>query len=392
MKIVHTLLRYPPATGGVEEYTRELVERLRADEEDVRVETTSLKTHHPPTTLADPLHDPPYVHRHEAHTFDAVGYPIPYGLKEELLGLPMDILHAHAFWYAPADIAARVAKRRNIPFVFNPYYYNTGNRRTMKWQLYRILYGRSTIAAADAIVVISPQEKDLLTRDGFLFQRTELIPPGIDPQEFTESSASPFLRWGVDSDRVMLFVGRIARSKGLDLLVHALATVKRTVHDAQLAVIGEDFGFRRECELLALKLGVADDITWVGKVSREDLLAAYRHARVLVLPSRYEAFGIVLLEAAASGCPVVATNGSAIPFVVKDGETGLLFAPEESADLAEKIVTILEDSSFAKRLGAQAKERARRDWTWEKSVRALRALYADVLAEKKKEQAAHPAS
>lgn len=379
MRIVHTLLRYPPASGGVEDYTHALVERLRARGEDVRVETTNLKTHHPPALLPAPLDDPPYVHRHTVQTFDAMGYPIPQGLKEEFINLPMDILHAHGFWYAPADIAARAAKRRGIPFVLNPYYYNTDNRRTVKWQLYRILYGRATVAAADAVIVISPFEQGLLREDRFLLPRVELIPPGINPEEFETPAENPFPRWGIRQESVLLFAGRIAKSKGLDLLLRALPGVRRAVSNTHLAIIGEDFGFRRECETLASDLGIRDAVSFLGRVSRRELLAAYRYARVFVLPSRFEAFGIVLLEAGASGCPVVATRSTAIPYVVRDNDTGLLFKPEDADDLARNILAVLQNETLGKRLGATAKNRARTEFRWDKSVEKLHALYTDLL-------------
>lgn len=379
MKIVHTLLRYPPATGGVEQYTHDLVEKLRARGEDVRVETTFLKTHHPPTLLPAPVDDPPHVHRHAAHSFDAIGYPIPEGLKEELGTLPMDILHAHGFWYAPADISARIAHKRRVPFVLNPYYYNTGNRRTMKWQLYRILYGRSTIAAADAVVVISPFEHELLKEDRFLLPRVELIPPGIDPNEFNASQENPFPRWGVKSSHILLFAGRIAQSKGVDLIIRALPIIRRQIPDAHLVLIGEDFGFRESCEELAKMFQVTDAITWAGTVSRADLLGAYRHASVFVFPSRYEAFGIVALEAAASGCPVVATRTSALPYVVQDEKTGVLFAPEQIEELGQKTLALLQHPERARVLGEQGRTRAAQEFSWDRSITKLYRLYEDLL-------------
>lgn len=383
MNVVHTLLRYPPASGGVEEYTRELVERLRALGEDVSVETTNLKIHHPPALLDPVPNDPPYVHRHPARTYDVVGYPIPEGLKEELMDMPMDILHAHAFWYAPADIAARVAQRRNVRFVLNPYYHNTENRRTVKWQLYRILYGKSTVAAADAIVVISPHERDLLRADRFSMQRVELIPPGIDGTMFARRQPNPFPAWGLGDSKILLFAGRIAQSKGVDLLIRAVARVRKNLPKTHLAIIGEDFGFRASCEALAKELGVSAAITWAGKVTRAELLGAYQHAAVFVFPSRYEAFGIVALEASAAGCPVVATNDSAIPFVVRDGKTGLLFEKENVHDLARKIRAVLRNPAMAHTLGKQGSAFAKREFSWDRSAKKLHRLYTELMRTEK---------
>jgi|GEM_PF-1223686 glycosyltransferase involved in cell wall biosynthesis len=382
MKIVHTLLRYPPATGGVEDYAKELVERLRTKGDDVLVETTNLKIHHPPTVF-DPLPvDPPYVHRHDAHTFDSVGYPIPVNLKEELQQMEMDILHAHAFWYAPADIAARVAKHRNIPFVLNTYYYNTDNRRSMKWQLYRILYGRATVAAADAVVVISPYEQELLKRDGFMLDRVELIPPGIEAETFAQKKPNPFLEWNVRAKNILLFAGRIAKAKGVDLLISALPQIIKQIPDTHLVLIGEDFGFRKTCEEQAKRLGVEQFITWTGKTTRDQLIGAYQNATAFVFPSRFEAFGIVLLEAGAAGCPIVATNGSAIPYIVRPEKTGLLFEPENFNDLATKVIQLLKNNNHAKEMAENARCRAHTEFAWEQSVAKLQQLYVDLLKDK----------
>ena len=379
MKIVHTLLRYPPATGGVEEYTKEIVERLRARGEDIRVETTNLKMHHPPTFLDPPPIDPPYVHRHTAKTFDSVGYPIPEYLKDELQEMAMDLIHAHAFWYAPADIAARVAKSRHIPFVLNTYYYNTDNRRTMKWQLYRILYGRSTVAAADAVVVISPYEESLLKKDNFIMQRTELIPPGIDTQEFEKTFANPFPKWKIDSPNILLFAGRIAHAKGVDTLIDAFAKIIKVKNDCHLVIIGEDFGYKNKCEKRIKELGIEKFITWTGKVNRDELLGAYQNAKAFLFPSRFEAFGIVLLEAAACGCPAIATNATAIPYVVKDGKTGLLFEPENAEDLAKKTIQFLQNQELQKELANTASSRAKTEFSWDHSLNKLYNLYNDLV-------------
>lgn len=375
MNITHVSLRYPPASGGVEDYVQNLVERLRAAGDDVDIETTHLRTHHPATFLDGPLNDPPYVRRHPVRTLGPIAYPVPLGLGSKLIAQNSELLHAHGFWYAPADIAARVAKRHGIPFVFNPYY---APRAKPLWRLYRHTVGARTLAAADAVVVISPQEEAALRADGLVPRRVALVPPGIDPTEFAIDRPNPFLARGLIGKRVMLFAGRIARSKGLDLLLHALPGILRVVPEAHIAIAGEDFGDRVTCEQLAQSLGVSTAVTWLGRLSREQLLAAYQHASVFLFPSRYEAFGIAALEAQAAGCPVVATNVSSLPFVIQDEQTGLLFRPEDPDDLAVKVLTLLQNRDLATRLGAAGRERAHRESTWDKSVRTLRALYKDL--------------
>lgn len=376
MRITHVTLRYPPASGGVEDYAKNLVERLRASGDDVTVETTNLRTHHPARFLDGPLNDPLYVRRHPVRTLGPIAYPIPRVLYSQLSTLHSQLIHAHGFWYAPADIAARAARRTKLPFVLNPYYYR---RSKLIWKFYRTLIGNATLSAADAVVVISPQEEAELRWDGVIPKRVECIPPGIELSEFQARQPNPFLSRGLDNTRVLFFAGRIAHAKGIDLLLRALPAILREAPEVHAAFAGEDFGERAELAALADRLGVSRSVTWLGKLPREELIAAYQHANVFVFPSRYEAFGIAPLEAQAAGCPVVATNTASLPFVVRDGETGLLCRPEDPKDLAAKILTLFRDQRLASRLAAAGRERAHREFLWDHSIAKLRTLYAELV-------------
>lgn len=380
MRISQVTLRYPPASGGVEDYVHTLVERLRAAGEDVSVETTALRTHHPATYLDEPLDDPPHVHRHPVRTFRRFAYPVPRGLNSTLETQHSECIHAHGFWYAPADIAARVAHKRGIPFVLSTYF---APREKFFWNLYRTVRGNHTMELADAVVVISPQEEAALRAAGFSPRHVELIPPGINLSEYGPGRPNPFIARGLDEKRILFFAGRTARAKGIDLLIAALPRILRFAQDDErevhLAVAGEDFGELESFKREAQKLGVSNHISWLGKLPREELLAAYQHADVFVFPSRYEAFGIAPLEAQAAGCPVVATNTASLPFVVQHKQTGLLFLPEDVYDLAHNVITILKDRTLAERLGRAGRTRAIREFTWDESVRKLRRLYENLV-------------
>lgn len=377
MRIAHVTLRYPPASGGVEDYTRETVERLRATGDDVTVETTNLRTHHPATTLPEPLGDPPYVHRHTARTLGPMAYPIPRSLSRTLHAARSTLIHAHGFWYAPADIAARVARKRKIPFVLNPYY---APRTKALWRVYRALIGTRTVATADAVVVISPQEEAALRADGFPLRRVALIPPGIEPGEFAPLRQNPFAARGIRSPHILFFAGRVAIAKGIDLLLRALPAILREIPGTHLALAGEDFGDQSTLVALANRLGVSRAASWLGKLPREELLAAYQHAAVFVFPSRHEAFGIAALEAQAAGCPVVATNSSSLPFIVQHEQTGLLFRSEDVGDLARQILRLLYNNQLTQRLATAGRERALRDFPWDANIAKLRSLYNDLVA------------
>lgn len=178
MRILHTCLRYPPATGGVEKYVQELVERTRSIEHhrDVRVLTSKLRTHGPMKELTPEylMDDPMYVQRLQSSKTPLFSYPRLQALNYYIGHHNPDILHGYSFWYQPADIAARYAKKHKIPFIFHPIYYENNIRKKIKWQLYKKYIGVNTFASADVVAVISPYEQSLIEKAGFPVKRFEL--------------------------------------------------------------------------------------------------------------------------------------------------------------------------------------------------------------------------
>lgn len=376
MKVVHTCIRYPPASGGAEIYAREIVQRTRdiSSGRDVRVLTSKLRTHYPASELNPELllDDPIYVQRLHHLATPMFAYPRLQALKYYIGRLKPDILESYGFWYQPADVTARYARRHSIPFIFHPLYYENKTRRKLIWQLYKHTIGRQTFAAAEVVVVISPFERQLIKQAGFAVKRFELVSPGVLIDQYQRPRLNPFLKHKI-SGLVILTVGRVAKGKGLADIMAALPDIIRAVPAAQLVLIGEDFGARKLLRRQARQLGVVDHVHWLGKVEPEELIAAYQHATIFVHPSHYEAFGIVLAEAQAAGIPVVARNVAAVPYVVPDGQTGSLFST--SQELTEHVIKLLQDDSLRRKLGQAGIKHVATNFNWEHSINKLLALY-----------------
>ncbi|MAF80512.1 hypothetical protein CL628_00700 [bacterium] len=386
MRIVHTCLRYPPATGGVERYVQEIAQRTRrvspdaTDQSlrDVRVLTSTMRTHRPISELAREAlqDDPPYVQRLRAKDTPLISYPRLQGLSHYLGHHQPDVVHGHSFWYQPADAAARYARSHDIPFIFHPIYYENALRRKWQWQLYKHTIGRATFAAADVVAVISPFEQELIERSGLPVKRFELISPGVDEAVLTTAQPNPFAEISRRGP-VMLSVSRLSLGKGLKAVFRALPEVLKAVPDAQFVLVGEDFGIQSDLEAAAETLGVTAHVHFAGRLSDMALVGAYQHAALLVHPTQYEAFGIVLAESLAAGTPVVARNVSAVPYVAPDQEVGLLF--EENKELADKLITLLQDRSLRERFGQAGQRRVRENFSWEGSIDKITSLYDELL-------------
>ncbi|MDA1169492.1 MAG: glycosyltransferase family 4 protein [bacterium] len=376
MKILHTALRYPPATGGAEVYVQNIVERTRdiKSNRDVRVLTSAMRTHGPINMLEPEqlLDDPIYVQRLHTSTTPYVSYPRLQALSYYIGHHKPDILESYGFWYQVADTSARYAKKHNIPFIFHPIYYENRVRRKPIWQLYKNTIGKATFKTADVVVVLSEFEKSLIQQSGLPVKRFEIIPPGIDIAAFQNEQENPFTKRSIPGT-ILLSVSRIARAKGLQSVIQALPDISRSIPDAQFVIIGEDFGYADKLRTLARKLGVEDRVHMLGKFSDNELIGAFQNANVFIHASHYEAFGIVLAEAMAAGCPVVARNTTAIPFVVPNEKAGLLFSVH--SELIKSVIRICKDSSLAQSFGAFGKNHVEQNFTWDKSINKLLSIY-----------------
>jgi starch synthase len=158
---------------------------------------------------------------------------------------------------------------------------------------------------------------------------------------------------GLSLEPTILFVGRDFDRKGGDVLLRAFELVRREVAGAKLHLVGAPGRFQQP--------GVVSH----GKVSdRAGLSELYRRARAFCLPSRYEPYGLVLIEAMAHGVPCVGTTVQAIPEILDAGKAGLLVAPGDPAALAAALVRLLVDDRLAEKIGAAGRRRVERDLTW----------------------------
>jgi len=243
-------------------------------------------------------------------------------------------------------------------------------------------------ARADAVVSISSYTSGLLQQIGVPAGRITLLTPGVDiPEEITPLPAER---------PTMVTVARMSdRYKGHDVLLAALAIVRRRVPDVQWVVIG-DGPLRPELEALARAEGVADAVRFLGAVGDDERDTWLRRAVLMAMPSRLpgqgragEGFGIVYLEAAAYGKPVVAGNCAGALDAVLDGVTGLLVDPGDPAAVAEAITTLMLDRELAARLGRAGAERVR-TMSWPDAARRVQERLLGLLGDSSSEDASRP--
>ena len=239
------------------------------------------------------------------------------------------------------------------------------------------------VGCSDAILASSEDERVQLGRlYGAEAERVEVVPPGVDHELFAPGDRrAARARLGLGPGPVLLFVGRIQPLKGADV---AIETAARLGPDTVLLVVGGPSGPDGEAECrrlvaLAADRNLADRVRFVPPQPHGRLAAYYRAADICLVPSRTESFGLVALEAAACGTPVVAAAVGGLQTLVDDGVTGFLVPGRDADAFARCAAELLADPGRAVQMGEAATAATRR-YSWSITAARLRRLYADLNA------------
>jgi len=382
VRVAHVLLRFD-APGGVETNVREVTRRLRAAGEDVEVYASDLydegrwerRSNYAPVVDGVPVHRFAIRKR----LVPGLTMPMMVGLIDALSESGADVIHAHSHRYGHVLEAAAVAERLGIPLVVSTHYHPADRREPpLKRGLLRIqdvVFGMTAYRVAKALVVQTDREAALV-REFAPSRKLRTIAPGIDLSAWSTPEGDRPEGLGLP-DEYFLFVGRVASNKGLPTLLEAIARLDANSR-RPLVLMGRDWGERSRLEARARELGILDFVRFLGHV---DSPTAYRgvirRARALVLPSEWEAFGLVLLEAMAAGTPIVATAVGGVPDVLEEGRAGRLVPYGDSAALAEALRSVVANPTETERLRAAARTRVL-GFDWSVTVDRHRALYREV--------------
>lgn len=238
---------------------------------------------------------------------------------------------------------------------------------------------------SDAIVAVSTAEaRTVVERCGADPARVLVIPPGVDLDEFRPAAPSeerPACPWCGSRAGYVLMAARLQPLKGADLAIRALAQVPVGMRpDLMIAGdISADFAdYRTEVERLIEGLGMRDHVHFVGAQSRPDLARLMRHSQALLVPSHSETFGLVALEGAASGVPVLASSTGGLREVVVHEETGYLMHDREPSSWGTTLIRLLVDEPLRQRMGTIARIHARR-FAWPDIAARLASSYEGLI-------------
>lgn len=308
-----------------------------------------------------------------------------------------DLYHSH-YWMS-GWVARELARRRPAPIVHM--FHTLGamkDRAALRGGAAEIGPRRAIEAEimgfADAIVAATPIDRQhMLELYGADPDRIEVIPPGVDLELFRPlPAAEARARLGQDPEhRMILFVGRPDPVKGLDTLVAAIARILQAEPELRqnscLCIIGgdkDDAPARMDAEMrridaLRRELGIADFVTFLGPQRQDDLPLFYSAAQCVVVPSRYESFGMVALEAMACGVPVIASDVGGLSTLVRDGRTGFLVPEGDVEALASRLRMLIDNPPLRAILGRQGVATAEA-YSWASIAERIELLYERLWA------------
>jgi glycosyltransferase involved in cell wall biosynthesis len=294
-------------------------------------------------------------------------------LGRELRRRRMDVAH-HVGGIAPLwrPVPTIVTIHDLQPFAFPEHF--SAAKRTFT----RLVVPPSVRTAARLTTLSRATRDDVVARLGADPAKVRIIPPGFDPPAGAAGPAeraSVRARHGLGDEPFFLYPAITYPHKGHEHLVRAFAEVARQRPGVQLVLSGGEAQREPALRELIARLGLEASVRRIGRVAEADLDALYREAVALVLPSRYEGFGMTVLEAMSRRCPVIAADATALPEVV--GDAGLLVDPDDPARWSAAMVEMLDDPARQRRL-ADAGEARARTFDWGRSARLLAGLYREL--------------
>jgi D-inositol-3-phosphate glycosyltransferase len=277
-------------------------------------------------------------------------------------GLEYDLLHGNYWLSGVVGLALRARWGAPLVQMFHTLgaLKNGAGIAAEREPALRLAEERRIVATADRLVAANAIERnELVTAYGADVSRVAVIPCGVDTDVFTPGDAmTARAALGLPPGLLLLYVGRIAPIKGLETLLDAVGCLRGAGTPARLAVVGGETdeptdGHEADVRRRASALGLGDAVAFVGAQPQQRLREWYVAADVTVLPSYYESFGMVALEAMACGSPVVASRVGGLQTTVRDGVTGLLVSEGDPCALAATITRVLGDDALRWRLGRE---------------------------------------
>ncbi|MEM3397317.1 MAG: glycosyltransferase family 4 protein [Thermoplasmata archaeon] len=373
MKLAYVSNHFWPVTGGIEQVMLDVAKEMMKRGHEVSVHCSNISPDFKKLKSYD---------EHEGIKVFRYPYKLRIGYYTSLF-VPqitgVDIIHLNGFGMLTNDYLVRKYHKK-LPIVFSTMHGVKIPTKKIMNKIYHTLYfhiiGLHTLKLADKITTL--QELDIQRLEGMGIPRKKMedVPPFL-PDELLGK------KWELENkpfERYIIFLGRLHIEKSPVHLLHALKKIKRD--NVGLVFVGPDDGELVNLRQVSANFMLEKRVKFIGKVDEEKKYGLLANADLLVLPSMYEGFGIVLLESWAMSKPVIASRVGGVPYIVSDGKDGLLYEWGDIDALAKKIEFLLENDEVRKKMGEAGRKKVEEKYTRTKVVDKIERVYRELLETK----------
>jgi len=295
-----------------------------------------------------------------------------------------DIIHLHGARTFLNVAMYLFLKKNKIPYVLQAHgsLSRIGNWRKLKW-IYDLFFGQRLLKDASKVIALSPIEAEQYRRMGVPEEKIAIIPNGIDLSEYASLPPRGCFKkkFGIkEEEKIVLYLGRIHRGKGIDFLVKAYAYIIKEMKysDVLLVIAGPDDGYLNEAKLLVNSLRISDKVLFTGMLSEKEKIIAYVDSSIIVNVEPKNVFGLVPLEAAACSTPVIVCEGNAIKNIIHQGMFGFSVKYGDINELAEIMFKMLHDDKFLREMGQKGRKFVFENFDWVNVITKFENVYEKV--------------
>ena len=375
MKIGYLIEYFYPHHGGAENNCYYLAKEL-AKKHEVHIFTSQLNN----TKRYEVINN---IHIHRYRTLLRYKYylSITPGLIE-ILNYKLDILHTHSFGFLYHDFLILLKKLSNSTRLINTPHgpFMALNSYNFPKRIFKKIVEnleKPINNLYDRIIQVNPYQYKWMKRIRIKKDKVIFIPNGIDEEIFKKTKIKLNFEAKLKDKKIISYVGRSDRYKGLDQIIRILPFFK----DIVLVIVGEDVGDKKRLELISRKLKIESRVIFTGRLSEEKKLRVLAISTIFILPSEWEAFGISMLEAMSQGNIIISTKTEGGKFLIKENENGFLYDFNNIEQLKEKINLILKNKKLQEKIKINNIKKAKQ-FLWKNIAKDLEKVYLNIISQR----------
>ena len=307
-------------------------------------------------------------------------YYLPIIAKKE--AKDFDVIHIHEHRTLLAAIIPHYAKKYNIPYVLQAHgsVLPIFQKQRLK-KIFDIFFGYRILKDASKVIALTKTEAVQYKKMGVDEDKIEIVPNGIDLSEYENLPERGEFRkkYSIrDYEKVVLYIGRLHKSKGIDLLAKAFTDIFKKLNNVRLVLVGPDDGYLSALNGIIQELKLDDKVLFTGFVSNEEKMTAFVDADVFVTPS-FSGFPVTFLESCACGTPIITTNnGDELDWI--QNKVGYVVEYDKD-QLRDAIIKVLGDEKLKENFGKKGKKLVREKFSWDKIVEQVENVYEELIGD-----------